>query len=191
MNQDISCLVVSFLDITEYLPETRKFLFDSIGVIDSEKAESIWWRCSNCYYEKCANTMIHIVNGKIHSEKGPAKVSCSGEKKEWFVNNRIHRTDGPAIEWPNGDKQWFVGGKLHRTDGPASEYNDGSSEWWLHGKLHRTDGPALYWKNIITSWYINGKLHRTDGPAIEMANGHKEWYLDGKLHKNSPSHLEN
>ena len=44
----------------------------------------------------------------------------------------------------NGDKCWYNDqGKLHRTDGPAVEYRDGSVEWYLHGKRHREDGPAI------------------------------------------------
>ena len=47
--------------------------------------------------------------------------------------------------------------KLHRTDGPAIEYSDGTKEWWLDGKLHRTDGPAIEYSGGIKSWYVNGK----------------------------------
>jgi hypothetical protein len=27
-----------------------------------------------------------------------------------MVNNKTHRTDGPAIEWENGKKGWFIHG---------------------------------------------------------------------------------
>ena len=33
-----------------------------------------------------------------------------------------------------GDKEWYLNGKLHREDGPAIEYVDGDKEWWLNGK---------------------------------------------------------
>jgi hypothetical protein len=33
-----------------------------------------------------------------------------------------------------GDKFWYVDNKLHRTDGPAIEWASGSKEWWLDGK---------------------------------------------------------
>ena len=45
----------------------------------------------------------------------------------------LHRLDGPAIEWPEGNKAWFVNGKLHRLDGPAAEYANGHKEWWVNG----------------------------------------------------------
>jgi hypothetical protein len=53
--------------------------------------------------------------------------------KFWRLRHAVrHRTDGPAIEWADGDKWWFLNGKHHRTDGPAIECMDGSTQWWLH-----------------------------------------------------------
>jgi hypothetical protein len=34
----------------------------------------------------------------------------------------------------NGDKQWWVNNQLHREDGPAIEYANGDVEWWIRGK---------------------------------------------------------
>ena len=82
--------------------------------------------------------------------------------------------------YSNGDKSWWLSGKLHRTDGPAIEYASGSKEWWLNGNRHREDGPAVECANGNKSWYLNDKLHRTDGPATEYVNGDKLWYLNGK-----------
>ena len=69
----------------------------------------------------------------------------------------LHRENGPAIEWNDGDKFWVQTGLLHRTDGPAVEYADG-------GKF----------------WYQNGLRHRTDGAAVEYSNGYKELWFNGK-----------
>ena len=82
--------------------------------------------------------------------------------------------------YDSGTKFWHLDGKLHRTDGPAIEWSDGAKSWWLDGKLHRTDGPAVVRNSGAEYWYLNGKLHRTDGPAIEDSGGTKYWYLDGK-----------
>ena len=79
----------------------------------------------------------------------------------------------------NGDKEWFLNGKLHREDGPAIEYTNGDKLWFLNGERHREDGPAIERVNCYKSWFLNGKLHREDGPAIEWGNGNKEWYLNG------------
>ena len=37
--------------------------------------------------------------------------------------------------YPNGNKSWVTNGKLHREDGPAIEWSDGVKEWYLNGKL--------------------------------------------------------
>ena len=86
-------------------------------------------------------------------------VQVYDNRTEWRQNGVLHRDDGPAIEWNNGDKCWYQNGKLHRTDGPAEEWATGSK-----------------------AWYQNGKLHRIDGPAIDNANGYRRWYIiDNKL----------
>ena len=59
--------------------------------------------------------------------------------------------------YDNGDKSWYLNGKLHREDGPAVEYADGSKSWCLNGKLHREDGPAIEWANGDKWWYLNGE----------------------------------
>ncbi len=46
----------------------------------------------------------------------------------------LHREDGPAVEFNDGDKYWFINGKRHREDGPAVEFNDGDKYWYLNGK---------------------------------------------------------
>ena len=56
-----------------------------------------------------------------------------GGTKEWFLNGKLHREDGPAIEYSYGDKQWFLNGERHREDGPAVEYADGDKSWYLNG----------------------------------------------------------
>ena len=56
----------------------------------------------------------------------------------------------------NGTKYWYLNGKLHREDGPAIEYSDGDKHWFLNGKRHRTDGPAIEYYNGTKYWYING-----------------------------------
>jgi len=52
---------------------------------------------------------------------------------EWYQNGKLHRTDGPAVVYADGDKFWHQNGKLHRTDGPAVECSDGYVEYWENG----------------------------------------------------------
>ena len=57
----------------------------------------------------------------------------------------------------DGTKRWYLDNTLHRVDGPAIEYADGSKSWWLNDKRHRVDGPAVEWADGYKSWYLNGK----------------------------------
>jgi len=79
-----------------------------------------------------------------------------------------------------GTKVWYLNGKLHREDGPAIEYASGTKHWYLNGELHREDGPAVEYVSGDKFWCLNGKRHREDGPAIEWADGDKEWYINDK-----------
>ena len=54
-------------------------------------------------------------------------------RTEWRLNGKLHREDGPAIEWASGTKEWYLNGKRHREDGPAVEYIDGSKKYWIDG----------------------------------------------------------
>ena len=87
--------------------------------------------------------------------KPECKVSADGTKR-WYLNNKYHREDGPAIEYTNGDKCWYLNGKLHREDGPAIEGASGDKYWFLNDKSHREDGPATEFANGETRYWING-----------------------------------
>jgi hypothetical protein len=103
--------------------------------------------------------------------------------KRWYLNGKLHRLDGPAIERVNGGKSWYLNGELHREGGPAIEWVNGHKSWYINGELHREGGPAIEFADGGKSWYINGRRHREGGPAIELANGHKSWYLNGVRQK--------
>ena len=47
-----------------------------------------------------------------------------------------------VLVYENRTKEWWLNDKLHREDGPAVEYADGTKKWYLNGGLHREDGPA-------------------------------------------------
>jgi hypothetical protein len=75
--------------------------------------------------------------------------------KRWFVNNKLHRIDGPAIEYINGEKNWWVNGKLHRTDGPAAEYTSGE-RWYLDNQVYTFDN------------WLEENTDLTDGEKVMM-----------------------
>jgi hypothetical protein len=82
------------------------------------------------------------MKGVENMKKVEVKVDSNG-LKEWFLpNGKLHREDGPAVEYPDGSKAWFLNGKRYREDGPIIEYSDGTKYWYLNGKLHREGGPA-------------------------------------------------
>jgi hypothetical protein len=62
---------------------------------------------------------------------------------QYYLNDNLHRLDGPAVIQNNGTKYFLVNNKLHRTNGPAIEYENGYKEWYYEGKLHRLNGPAI------------------------------------------------
>jgi hypothetical protein len=102
--------------------------------------------------------------------------------KHWFnEEGKLHRFDGPAVEWADGNREWYIDGKPHRSDGPAIEYASGRREWWVDDKLHRLDGPAIERPDGSKEWWFNGRRHRLDGPAIEWASGDKAWWVDDTL----------
>lgn len=79
----------------------------------------------------------------------------------------------------NGTKFYYVDGKLHKDNGPAIEFFTGTKEWYQNDKLHREDGPAIDSAHIKV-WYKNGEIHREDGPAIEgVMSERKEWWHHG------------
>ena len=81
---------------------------------------------------------------RIYYEDGNIK------HKAWYLNDQIHRADGPA------SIQYYENGNIHR------------EAWLLNGQRHRTDGPAVirYYKdgNIKhKAWFLNGqKFDPTD-----------------------------
>jgi hypothetical protein len=79
-----------------------------------------------------------------------------------------------------GTRRWYLNGQLHRVDGPAVEFINGDKEWFLNGQPHRVDGPAIEWADGGKYWCLNGQLHRIDGPAFDDARGTKCWFLHGQ-----------
>lgn len=132
------------------------------------------------------------VNNVLHRVDGPAHVDLNHGYSDWYFNGQHHRTDGPAM-LRNGDKYWYQYGLLHREDGPAVEQMNGTREWYLNGERHRDGGPAIISKLGNEDWYQHGQLHRVDGPASTETyhNGNRySWYLNGKRHRDDGPAVE-
>ena len=80
---------------------------------------------------------------------------CENGDKYWYQNDKLHRLDGPAVEWGNGTKIWYQNDKLHRLDGPAVEWGNGDKEYWIEGKEYSYDE----WKK---------KVEEINNPIKEM-----------------------
>ena len=98
--------------------------------------------------------IIHIV-----------KVNDNGTKF-WYLNDKLHRADGPAVEYANGNKFWYVDGKLHRTDGPAYEGANGNKFWYLNDKKLKQSE----WKRAVNPKVAScvGKVVEVDGVKYRL-----------------------
>ena len=36
--------------------------------------------------------------------------------KYWNQNGKLHREDGPAVEWVDGSKEWYINGKFIKSE---------------------------------------------------------------------------
>ena len=54
----------------------------------------------------------------------------------YYLNGRLHRIGGPAIEYPEGYKEWIQEGRLHRLDGSAIEYISGRTAYYVKGQCY-------------------------------------------------------
>jgi len=72
-----------------------------------------------------------MVKEEIESFK---EVLENGDIEYRNKDSKLHREDGPAVEWETGDKFWYINGKIHREDGPALERANGDKFWYLNGK---------------------------------------------------------
>ena len=103
-----------------------------------------------------SEAVLDWVPGTPHPTGGYDRVEKLSARTEYTLNGKLHRLDGPALEWADGSKVWFVNDRRHRLDGPAIERADGEKEWRVKGKHHRLDGPAIEWPDGTKRWFIDG-----------------------------------
>ena len=65
--------------------------------------------------------------------KSKLTIDQYGTKRWRLPNGNLHREDGPAIEYANGDEIWLICGRKHRENAPAVEFIDGEKYWYLNG----------------------------------------------------------
>jgi hypothetical protein len=157
-------------------------------------------------YEVHSKT-IHIEDGVIHRENGPAVIRVprfdgDSSYEEYRFRGNIHRDREPAIV---EGKQfvWYRHGLEHNIDGPSSILG-GNREYRQFDRLHKERGPAVE-SDVVLGWYRNGipdrddglptliykgmwqhhragLLHRSGEPAVEHNDGTLGYYFNGRLH---------
>ena len=55
------------------------------------------------------------------------------ETKEWSLNGRRHRVDGPAIEYPDGTNEWWLDGEPW--DANRQPRDKAGQVWWVMAKM--------------------------------------------------------
>ena len=63
------------------------------------------------------------------------EVDSFGSTK-YYLNDDLHRTDGPALIFPSGIHLYYIKDKLHRLDGPAIHDLDNPNrgkQFWIGG----------------------------------------------------------
>jgi hypothetical protein len=108
----------------------------------------------------------------------------------WFKEGTkiLHREDGPACEWANGDKFWYKNGKLHREDGFAFETildfgSIGSCKYWKI-KESTPEGYPLCMEEICPNkYYIND----TQVKEEQLDNRNKQFFTTEEI-KNMSLH---
>lgn len=153
-----------------------------------------WWshgkrhRIGGPAIEDADGTVGWWVDGKElteeeYKEKYPIRRVDPHGVVRWTLKSRLHREDGPAVEWPSSTKEWWSHGKRHRDGKPAVVFHNGDEEWWVNGERHRDGGPAiLYISGKYRVWCQHGQRHRLDGPAIEdVPAGLTQWYINGEI----------
>ena len=63
------------------------------------------------------------------------KINEFGTKRWRNSKNQLHRKNGPAVIFTNGRMHWFINDKPHRIDGPALAWNVAKFWCWrLYGE---------------------------------------------------------
>lgn len=72
----------------------------------------------------------------IDSDGQVLKIEVDVCGTNWYYNsnNKLHRLDGPAIEYKGGYFFWYKKGRLHRINGPAYFNHPNHYEWFINGK---------------------------------------------------------
>ena len=94
-------------------------------------------------FNRLTKVRIWFKEGKMHNDFGAA-IKVSNGDYVYYKNGRKHRPDNlPALE-TDEKREYYVFDHFHRTNGPAVEYKDPKksfkNEFWIHGKKLSNEG---------------------------------------------------
>ena len=113
------------------------------------------------------------------------KTSKTRWLKQWYLNGKRHRKNGPAIEFSTKEKNWCIDGMLHRDHDLPAVIGKKSLMWFNRGMLCRihSDKPSMISKTY-QAWYYMDFLHRDKNkPAVVYKNKNKNefWELGSRI----------
>lgn len=84
--------------------------------------------------------------------------------------NTIHITHQyQVLVYSNGDRRWYLDDLLHREDGPAFEFASGTKHYFLKGRRHRENGPAIEAASGVKKWYLGGVQYTEENWKVAVA----------------------
>jgi hypothetical protein len=92
----------------------------------------------------------------------------------YYLNDKRHRTNGPAIEYNNGDKCWYVYGDRHNDKGPATIHKTGWTFWFLNDNLQTLS-------NSTPTWFLNDKPQTLSNTATTLKHQIFQYNINEKL----------
>jgi hypothetical protein len=149
-------------------------------------------------------TVIYLLDGKIHNKEGPAVIYPDGTR-EWWINGKRHNINGPAIYNNNtGFSLKIRNGKVDPVNYIWTENNDRQVVVVDHidvrnsvmrikpilEKIKVIDSYRIDQKGDKLNYYYKGMLHRCsqntvsgEGPAEMWDSGSEIWYMYGVKHR--------
>ena len=176
-------------DVANFYTFSNKYRFCSITAFNNiQTAENTKFRNKYCCVKIRIDKFLdgdvdgyYFENGKFISTEIP----YVGKKNKIQIENgyKIINSDENETKWYNKR------GKLHREDGPAIEYSNGTIKWYFNNILHRENGPAIEYKDGYKEWYINNKvtsredIEETKGKIVEHSKNGDRYYLIYLIYK--------
>lgn len=73
--------------------------------------------------------------------------------------------NGPVYN-SNGNVFWYLNGKLHREEGPAIEYVKGNRKWYLYGVEYTENEHKTKMRTIIFNRNIENSLDNVEDDTV-------------------------